>query len=263
MNTSDTGPAISAETADLANRLAEISLKGPVPAIGSGNPAVGLTLLSLLGVSFSTTETPRYLGIALTARRGTQARDVNRVSLFAKVANWDVSECKSSREIVERYGYRRDDRLQLYCTVRCKDANAQRLRLEVDRPRRYLNEVFVDEKQRAIPVVRWRLDELEHKLMSTHAASAWIVAVPSIREGREFFHFRYATFLSSPRVSEFSNLLEQGTITVDHLIRLANGAATERGPLFKIKPSNAEALFPISLKLDLMDFNPSILRHQG
>ena len=43
-------------------------------------------------------------------------------------------------------------------------------------------------------------------------------------------------------------LLDEGIITMDHLIKRKNktGAAAEKGPLFKINPKNLMLLFPES-----------------
>jgi len=50
-----------------------------------------------------------------------------------------------------------------------------------------------------------------------------------------------------PIVSQFDILIEQGIITLDHLIkRKSTGSVVEKGPLFKIKPNALGLLFPPS-----------------
>jgi len=88
---------LAGDMGELVDILAGISRLGPVPAIGTGDTSVGMTLLSHLGVQYSSIEKPNFRGIVITARRGTKARDLNRVNLFAKVPDWDISSCKSSR----------------------------------------------------------------------------------------------------------------------------------------------------------------------
>jgi hypothetical protein len=47
--------------------------------------------------------------------------------------------------------------------------------------------------------------------------------------------------------------LEQGIITLDHLIkRNSKGIVVEKGPLFKIKPNSLNLLFPPSNIYDLL-----------
>lgn len=243
---------LSSRARELLGKLAEISRRGPVPAVGTGDTSVGMTLLELLDVPYSSTSKPAYDGIVLSARRGTRTRDSNRVNLFAKVPDWTLSECKSSREILNRFGYERDGDRKLYCTVRARQPNSQGLVLTVDREAQLLRENHVATGGDVSEVAAWRLVQLEQKLLQSHAESAWIVAVPSLRDGREFFHFRFAVFTAAPRADELVTLLEQGTITMDHLIWEQGGRVVEKGPLFKIHPDNASALFPVSPRIDLL-----------
>jgi hypothetical protein len=66
-------------------------------------------------------------------------------------------------------------------------------------------------------------------------------------EGVEHFLFKKIEHTKKPIVTQFDILLDQGKITVDHLIKkTANGKVVEKGPLFKIKPSSLSLLFPPS-----------------
>jgi hypothetical protein len=222
-----------------------------VKAVGAGDKSVGTTLMELLGVDHTTTSKARFMGVVVSARRGTRSRQGNRVNLFAKVPDWDVSACKSTREIVERYGYRRDGGMKLYATLRARQPNPQGLLLSVDRGKGLLREQHsaagtVEE------VAAWRLESLKTRLLRSHPESAWVVANVIERGGIEYFHYRYVRFTHAPRATELPSLLEQGTVTVDHLIFAKDGRATDKGPLFRIKPSNVRALFPTSPKYDLM-----------
>lgn len=237
---------------ELAARLGEISSRGPIPSEGHGDTAVGMTLLRLLDIPYSSASKPTFRGIVITARRGTKVRDSNRVNLFAKVPDWEISACKSSREILDRYGYDRAGGRKLNCTVAARQPNSQGLRLLVDREAGTLCELHDDGAKSSL-VAAWWISGLEAKLETAHRASVWVVAVPSWREGVEHFHFRYATFTSQPRTKEFVPLIEQRTITVDHLISESAGAVVEKGPLFKILPDNAGALFPGQMRVDLLD----------
>jgi len=243
---------LSGNMRELVGQLAKISRLGPVPSIGNGDTSVGMTLLSLLGISYSSLEKPNYKGIVITARRGTKASNPNRVSLFAKVPDWDISSCKSSREIVQSFGYDREDGRKLYCTVRACKPNKQGLMLIVDKGFSRVHEVHISQENISTPVATWRLEGLLSKLEKSHRASVWIIAIPSEKDNVGYFHFRYATITSAPRISAFAPLIAQGTVTMDHLIWEKSGRVVEKGPLFKINPGNVEALFPISAKLDLL-----------
>ncbi|MDE0306168.1 MAG: MvaI/BcnI family restriction endonuclease [Albidovulum sp.] len=237
---------------ELLSALRELANQGPVPAVGHGDTAVGKTLLAHLGIPMTSSKKAQFKGIALTARRGSKAKDINRVNLFAKVPDWNVSIVKSSKELLDAYGYGSGDERRLNCTVSAKQPNGQGLFLAVDWERGHLVERHRSGEGAAKDVVAWQLAELEARLVKSQPASAWIVAVPSLRNGEEFFHFRYVTFAGRPRARELPRLLEMGTVTVDHLISAAGGRTVEKGPLFKIQPRNVNTVFPTIPRLDLL-----------
>lgn len=243
---------LSIAAQEVAIELAEISRRGPIPAVGHGDKCVGMTLMDQLGMQHTVDAKPRYKGLVISARRGTRFVDVNRVNLFAKVPDWEVSVCKSSREIVDKFGYDRDDARKLYCTISARQPNSQSLQLRIDRDNHLLREQFISSDGSREDVAAWKIGKLKERLANAHPESAWIVASSSIRGGVEHFHFRFAQFTSSPRVDELPDLLEAGTVTVDHLIMTKSGQTTDKGPLFKIKPANVSALFPASARFDLM-----------
>jgi hypothetical protein len=241
----------------LLARLGKIAQRGPLLAVGHGSSAVGMTLLDALGVGYSSSAKPNFDGIVVTARRGMAGVPATRVNLFARVPDWRQSNCKSSGEIARKYGYAiSPDVRRLYCTVRARNPNSQGLFLTVNRRARVLDEM-VKTSSGADNVVRWPLNDLEQRLIQTHPESMWVSAIVVQRGGHEYFHFRKATYTGRPFVDRFVTLLEEGTVTVDHLIETTNGSTREKGPLFKIAPSNIPMLFPTSLEFDLLAVNPS------
>ena len=69
----------------------------------------------------------------------------------------------------------------------------------------------------------------------------------------EHFQFKKVEHTKKPIVSQFDILVEQGIITLDHLIkRNSSGRVVEKGPLFKIKPNALNLLFPPSEIYDLI-----------
>ncbi len=241
------------EKLKVATELAKISQLGPVLSTGNGDMAVGKTLLDLLGIQQTTTRKPTFHGMTLTARRNAGGADGNRVNLFAMVPDWNLSACKSSEEIAQRYGYDRDGGRKLYVSVRSGRPNAQGLFLEVDRANGLLREKHQAEKAgSADEVAAWKLASLQARLLQRHPASAWITANATLRDGQEYFHYRFIQFADQPRGNRLVDLLDQGTVTMDHLILSRDGRTVEKGPLFKIRPDNVRALFPESPRFDLM-----------
>jgi hypothetical protein len=243
---------LAGEELEVARVLAAIAQRGPVPSTGNGDMAVGKTLLDLLGVSQTTTKKPTFHGFVLTTRRSAGAEG-NRVNLFAMVPDWKISTCKSSEEIAAKYGYDRDGGRKLYVSVRSRRANAQGLLLHVDRASGLLRERYLPGGSRvAKEVAAWKLEALQARLLQRHPASAWITANVERRGGEEYFHYRYVQFTRTPRVDLLPELIDQGTVTMDHLILSKDGQTIEKGPLFKIRPENVRALFPEGPRYDLM-----------
>ena len=236
----------------LLARLRSISRKGPIQSVGHGATSVGMTLLSELGVDYTSLAKPNFQGIVVNARRRTLGRS-NRVNLFAQVPEWKISHCKSSRQIVEQYGYDADDESRrLYCTVRANHPNPQGLFLELDRGAGLLRERFRSPIGESDEVAAWRLPILAERLTETHPETVWVRAVASTSGSSEFFHYREAQHVGPPKVEILDELLNEGTITVDHLIKKEGTRVNEKGPLFKIDPVNFDALFPAPLLFDLM-----------
>ena len=89
-------------------------------------------------------------------------------------------------------------------------------------------------------------------MLEKHNETFWIAAESSREDGVEYLHYTKVEHTRKPIVSQFDLLLEQGIITMDHLIkRTLAGKTVEKGPLFKIKPNNVGLLFPPSRVYDL------------
>lgn len=231
--------------------LAKICQRGPMPSTGKGDMAVGKTLLDLLGVPQETTRKPTFQNIVLTTRRGFKNKPATRVNLFAMVPNWSLSKCKSSQEIALRYGYDRDGARKLYASVRSRLPNSQGLYLYVDRSEKLLRERYLsDHSGDPEEVAAWRLTDLQSRLLDRHPASAWITASVI----GDSFHYRYVQFTEKPRVELLPDLIQQGIVTMDHLIKIKDGRSTEKGPLFKIDPENISSIFQESPRYDLMNY---------
>ena len=75
------------------------------------------------------------------------------------------------------------------------------------------------------------------------------------REDGKYYHFRLAEFLLGPSLDQFLNLINYGSISMDHLISIKKGSnkVREQGPLFKIAKAARQDLFFEYKKFDLMD----------
>lgn len=236
---------VSKELLILLNKIAS---RGPVPAMLEADTSIGRTLETLLGIDINSSKKPDYKGIELKSFRDKRG---NRKNLFAQVPDWSLSKFKSSTEILNAFGYNRGDEFKLYCTVSAKVRNSQGLKLKIDNEISQLIEN--SDKSGAGDFVVWGLDTLHKRLLEKHNETFWIAADSIILDGKEHFQYKKVEHTKKPIVSQFDILLEQGIITLDHLIkRKPSGSVVEKGPIFKIKPNSLDLLFPPSQSYSLL-----------
>mgnify|MGYP000846160790 FL=1 len=240
---------ISNEVADeLLILLNKIASQGPVPAMLKADTAIGRTLETLLGIDINSSKKPDYKGIELKSYRDKKG---NRKNLFAQVPDWSLSKFKSSAEILDNFGYSRGEDFKLYCTVSALVRNSQGLTLKLDSK---INQLLENSDKANIgDFIAWNLETLHNRLLEKHNETFWIAANSIIIGNKEHFQFKKVEHTRKPIVTQFDILLEQGIITLDHLIkRNSTGKVIEKGPIFKIKPNALELLFPPSQSYSLI-----------
>jgi len=215
----------------------------PIPSLLNADTSVGRTLETALGIDINSSKKPDYKGIELKSSR---AKKGTRKTLFAQVADWKLSKLKSSAEILDSFGYPADTEYKrLNCTVSAIVRNSQGLMFNLNSESNCLLEN--SDKQEIGDFAVWTLDKLHKRLLEKHNETFWVKAESIQHNGREHFLYKEVEHTRKPIVSQFDILLEQGIITMDHLIsRKPNKGVTERGPLFKIKPNSLNLLFPPS-----------------
>lgn len=227
--------------------LNKIAKRGPVPAMLNADTAIGRTLETLLGIDINSSKKPDYKGIELKSYRDKRG---NRKNLFAQVPDWSLSKFKSSAEILNAFGYNRGDDFKLYCTVSSIVKNSQGLKLKIDND---INQLIENSDKANIgDFVVWSLDTLHKRLLEKHNETFWIAADSLQIDGVEHFQYKKVEHTKKPIVSQFDILIEQGIITLDHLIKKkSTGSVVEKGPIFKIKPNALDLLFPPSQSYSL------------
>ena len=229
---------------ELLGLLREVAHRGPILSMVDADTSVGRTLETLLGIHINSSKQPDYKGIELKSFRSSRG---NRKNLFAQVPDWNLSKFKSSAEILDNFGYWRGDDFKLYCTVSAITKNSQGLSLNLDQDIKQLIEN--SDKPEVGDFVVWPLETLHNRLLEKHKETFWVEADSTYIDGKEYFQYTLVEHTKSPIVSQFDLLIDQGIITLDHLIkRNQQGRVVEKGPLFKIKPSGIDLLFPPSEK---------------
>lgn len=228
---------------ELLRKLEKISAGGAIQAVGSGDTAIGRTLESHLGIAINCSPLPDYKGIEIKSSR---ASSNTRSSLFAKVADWNISHFKSSKQIVEAFGYPGSDdkSKRLYCTVSTRGVNPQGLIFDLDLDLARLEEL-VRSANADKPVCAWKLSTLHNKLFEKHKETFWVSADRFEHDGVEYFTLKTVKHTRRPSGQQFDRLLGSGEITMDHLIKLdtRTGRCREKGPLFKIQEESIDELF--------------------
>ena len=188
---------------------------------------------------------PDYKGIELKAYRSRPPTRENRKQLFSKVPNWEISKFSSMTDVLDAFGYHRDGRDRLNCTVSATNINSQGLTFSVDGNAGILYEVSMHTDHDAF--ASWYLSDLRDTLAAKHAETFWVRADTLRIGGREHFDLVDVIHTRGPLVSQFDVLIGQGYITMDHMMkRTDSGKARERGPSFKIKSIFLGLLFPPS-----------------
>lgn len=232
----------NAVSKELLNMLINLAKGGPILSMVNADTSVGRTLETALGIDINSSKLPDYKGIELKSFRANKS---NRKNLFAQVPDWKLSNFKSSAEILDTFGYWREEDFKLYCTVSAITTNSQGLSLKVDSD---INQLIENSNDKRVgDFVVWTLEKLHNRLLEKHKETFWIAADTIYDDGKEYFQYKQVEHTRKPIVSQFDILLEQGVITLDHLIkRNSKGRVAEKGPLFKIKPNSLDLLFPPS-----------------
>jgi len=233
---------------ELLAMLRKVASSGPIPSMLEADTSVGRTLETALGININSSKQPDYKGIELKSFRSSRT---NRKNLFAQVPDWTLSKFKSSAEILDAFGYKRNSDFKLYCTVSAITRNSQGLNLRLDSDIKQIIEN--SDKPEFGDFVVWTLDNLHNRLHEKHRETFWVEADSMIIGGREHFQYKFVEHTKKPISSQFDLLVDQGIITLDHLIkRNSVGKVVEKGPLFKIKPKGLDLMFPPSEKYNLI-----------
>lgn len=241
--------ASRAPSLELLGRLRDIASRGPLKSVmpGRSDTAIGRTLEAELGIKINSSKAPDFNGIELKSfRRRRGSATENRKTLFAKVPDWSRSKLKSSREILMAHGYMRGSTRKLYCTVSAMAPNSQGLFLQ-------LEGADLEECHECSGVFAcWSMDELCTQLRRKHAETFWIAVDSRMVGGHEYFLLGEVTHTSRPIDSQLGALIDEGDVTLDHLIKAdAAGKVTEKGPLFRIEAAAIPRLFAPPRRYDL------------
>lgn len=171
--------------------------------------------------------------------------------MFAQVPDWSFSKIKSSKEMLEKFGYNRDGRRKLYCTVKMNVFNPQGLSFKIDGKNEFLTEFHKKEGA----CLNWSFQNLIDRLKEKHNSTFWVKAKSRVVKGKEEFLYTQVIYTRSPIETMLIPLIENGIITMDHLIAVkkSGDGIVEKGPLFKMNKKHFHLIFPENKTIELDD----------
>ena len=211
---------------------------------GEGDKEVGEVLERALNISANSNQGPDYKGkIELKAKFNL----TTRANLFAKVPEYThpLSKIGKILEIADIFGYEEKEFMVLRNTTSAIRQNSQSLYFEVD----FENELLFETTSRTEGPKNfavWRFSTLTEALNIKHKETFWVEADRKKEGGIYYFKYKRIIHTLNPKSYLMPTFIKKGMITMDHLI-VPNEARTgrkERGPLFKIKPSDITKLIP-------------------
>lgn len=213
---------------------------------------IGRSIETMLGIPMNANKTPDYKGIELKSAR--EKRKSSSNALFTQKPDWDISKLKSSRAIVEKYGYytrESGDHKTLQVNVSTTHPNPQTLALNVN----HLDELLEMQSmimgeagiyKKADDVAVWRLLCLHDRLKIKHHETFWITVENQIHDGKEYYMYKEIEHTKNPNIPQFDVLLGQGEINLDLMLGRPSGHGDTYS--FKIKKRAIPLLFPESVK---------------
>ncbi|MDR7871322.1 MAG: MvaI/BcnI family restriction endonuclease [Tissierellaceae bacterium] len=232
---------------ELTKKLQDIKRRGWIKSISTNkryDKDVGETLESALGLSINNLVSADYKGkIELkTKRQNSRTRD----TLFCKVPDWDISEEKSVKDIILKYGYsdsKYPNCTSLFITIN-NVPNRQGFLLEVDEEREVLMlSCIVNGK--ANDVAAWNFSSLKNSLITKHPKTMWIIAEEKKVDNQPFFRYDKVELTRNPIFTQFIYLIQQGIITFDLRSSYYNNGKirTDYGQAFRISSKDRHLLF--------------------
>lgn len=217
---------------------------------------IGRAVETLLGIPMNSDPNPDYKGIELKSKRMQRSSEKN--GLFSQVPDWNRSNYKNGKQIVEKYGYLSEGEKRLRITVQANKPNPQSLMLDITQNDEILEMLAMQDKSITDHIVEWQLMKLHQRLKTKHKETFWISVDNRIRDGKEYFKYSYIEHTRNPNIGEFDNLIMQQFITLELLLNRPK----KRGDTwnFKIKDKAMPLLFPESF---LYKLDPSSEPHRG
>ncbi len=209
---------LSFKTSSAANELLfkiqQISDRGFIKSLKSGDTGVGFTLETLLGIEANSSKTPDYKGIEIKSSRKRNKKG----TLFSMVPNWELSNIKSSDDIVLKRGRPNSDwnnLKTLFHTIKGDKKNNWGLKLKLDE--KFIYQIFDNNGIEEIDVC-WLLEDFKSRISAKHKETFWVEVETRGTKEDEEFHYKKIIHSGNIDVSNIPFLIENGIISLDYLL---------------------------------------------
>ena len=221
-----------------------------IPTKVLADTGIGREVEAQLGIEMNDSKEPDYKGIELKSKRTGSS---TKGALFTNAPDWELSTCKSGREIADKYGYLRPglSKNTLQVTVNALRPNAQGLGLNVN-----WKDEWLEMNHYTIPNVKdgsfaklhdvsvWTLLKLHERLAQKHHETFWIDVESRRKDSIEEFRVMSIEHTKNPLLPQFDVLLEQGKIELDLMLSRPSGNGDTYS--FKMNKKWRPLLFPES-----------------
>jgi len=244
---------ISPTAQELLEKLRDIHKRGFIKGVSRDDTNVGMTLERMLGIPPNTSKASDYKGIELKSSRklGKAATGISKskkMTLFTNIPDWKRSKF-SAKDIVKTFGYFKNNRLELHCTV-SNVPNAQGLYLDAHDEIDLMNKAKSNSYCGDVAV--WALDTLKERFLEKHRETFWVQASSQMYDGKEYFRYDFVRHTRKPNVANLASLFDAGIITLDYLMYLKpTGSVRDHGYSFRTTGDKFAHIFPLERVYDL------------
>lgn len=204
---------LSSTANELIEKLNEISKKGYIKNLKSGDTGIGFTLETLLGINQNSSQKPDYFGIEIKSLR----KRSKKGTLFSQVPDWKISTISSANDLVMKRGKKNPDYgnlITLRHSINAIKENSYNLKLLVEEG--IVHQIY--SKKDIVKDVCWNVDVLKNRINEKHNETFWIDAVSKGEGSDEMFHFEKIIHTGQPDLDVIPLLINQGSISVDYLL---------------------------------------------
>ena len=205
---------ISSVSDELLSKMKQISNRGFIKSLRTGDTGVGFTLETLLGIPANSSKTPDYKGIEIKSSRTRNKKG----TLFSMVPNWKLSNIKTADELVLKRGRpnpKWNNFKTIFHTIKGNKENNWGLKLNLDE--NFIHQVFnnngIEQKD-----VCWLLEDFESRISKKHKETFWIEVETRGTKVNEEFHYKKLIHTGDIDVSNIPFLISTGIISLDYLL---------------------------------------------